>query len=78
MKGVRDALTRLSGVKSVKVTLQTGVIAVETDPSQSVSPATMWREIERVGFQPVSMEIVKGGARYRVPSGGEDPPRLEK
>lgn len=86
MKGVRDALSRLSGVKTVVVRLQENVVVVETDPARRVSPAAIWREIERVGFVPGNMELwVEGvfdggsmavdGKRWPLakpgPSGGE-------
>lgn len=57
MKGVQDALTRLSGVKKVTVKLQEGVVIATTDPSEPVLPTASWKEIARVGFKPVTMEI---------------------
>lgn len=57
MKGVHDALTRLSGVKKVTVKLQEGVVIATTDPLEPVLPAASWKEIARVGFKPVAMEV---------------------
>lgn len=57
MKGVHDALTRLSGVKTVTVKLQEGVVIATTDPAQAVLPSASWKEIARVGFKPVALEI---------------------
>jgi len=57
VKGVGDALRRLSGVKNVTVRLQEGVIVTATDPSQPVLPAALWREVARVGFKPAEMAL---------------------
>lgn len=57
MKGVQDALSRLSGVKRVTVRLQENVVVAETDPGQPVLPVAIWKEIERVGFVPQNMEL---------------------
>ena len=57
MKGVGDALGRLSGVKNVTVRLQEGLIVTATDPVQPVLPATHWREVARVGFKPAGMAL---------------------
>ena len=57
MKGVTDALSRLSGVNRVSVRLQEGFVIAETDASQPVLPASIWKEIARVGFVPAQMEI---------------------
>ncbi len=57
MKGVRDALLRLSGVKSVAVKLQENRVIVETDPHRSVRPSLVWNEILRVGFGVEQMQI---------------------
>lgn len=57
MKGVYDALSRRSGVKSVMVKLQNGLVVIETDPAVPVLPAHLWKEIQRVGFVPHEMEI---------------------
>lgn len=57
MKGVHDALSRLSGVKKVTVKLQENLVIVETDPAQPVLPSAIWKEIRRVGFVPANMEI---------------------
>lgn len=62
MKGVQDALTRLSGVKKVTVKLQDGLVITETDDSQAVLPRALWKEIARVGFTPVRMELRARGA----------------
>lgn len=61
MKGVRDAFSRLSGAKETTVNLADGLIVVTTDPSQPVNPSHFWRELERVGFVPVKMEIWAAG-----------------
>jgi hypothetical protein len=57
VKGVQDALTRLSGVRKVTVKLQEGIVVVTTDSSRQVLPAAVWKEIVRVGFKPVEVEI---------------------
>lgn len=57
MKGVQDALSRLSGVKLVTVKLQEGLIVVETDATKPVLPSALWKEILRVGFLPERMEV---------------------
>jgi hypothetical protein len=57
VKGVQDALTRLSGVKKVTVKLQEGLVVVETDPTEPVLPSLFWKEILRVGFLPERMAI---------------------
>lgn len=57
MKGVQDALTRLSGVKKVTVRLQEGIVIAATDAGEPVLPAAVWKEIARVGFKPVEMEV---------------------
>ena len=48
---------RLSGVKKVTVRLQEGIVIAGTDPERPVLPAAVWKEIARVGFKPVEMEI---------------------
>lgn len=65
MKGVQDALTRLSGVKKVAVRLQEGIVVATTDPEAPVLPAQVWKEIARVGFKPVGMELRARGAFER-------------
>lgn len=57
MKGVKDALARLSGVKTVTVKLQEGWVIASTDPGEPVLPAALWKEIARVGFKPAAMEL---------------------
>jgi len=70
VKGVHDALSRLSGVKKVTVRLQENVIEVETDPARQVVPSAIWKEIQRVGFAPGNMEIwaegVSDGSSFSV------------
>ncbi len=53
-------------MKKVTVKLQEGVVIATTDPLEPVLPAASWKEIARVGFKPVSMEI---RARCRVDEG---------
>ena len=57
MKGVKDALSRLSGVKTITVKLQEGIIVANTDPLRPVLPALFWKEVARVGFVPVRLEM---------------------
>jgi hypothetical protein len=84
VKGVQDAFARLSGAKRTTVRLQEGLVVVETDPAAAVLPSAFWKEIRRVGFEPVRMELWATGtfggagrARYRVANGEEDPPKVE-
>lgn len=44
-------------MKKVTVKLQEGVIVATTDPGKPVLPATVWKEIVRVGFKPAEMEV---------------------
>ena len=57
MKGVKDAFSRLSGAKETTINLHEGLILAITDPSQSVTPAQFWQEVQGVGFLPVKMEV---------------------
>lgn len=57
MKGVADALKRLSGVKRVTVKLQEGLVIAETDAAHRVLPSALWKEIARVGFVPARLEV---------------------
>ncbi len=57
MKGVKDALSRLSGVKKVTVKLQENRVIVETDPHQPIRPSSIWKAILHVGFVPENMEV---------------------
>jgi hypothetical protein len=57
VKGVDDAFSRQVGVNHVTVQLQDGVILVDTDARRSVRPSAFWRELSRIGFAPVSMEV---------------------
>jgi len=62
VKGVKDALTRLSGVKNVTVKLQEGLVIAGADACQPVLPQALWKEVARVGFSPVRMELRARGA----------------
>lgn len=44
------------------VKLQEGLVIAEADASQPVLPQTLWKEIARVGFAPVRMELRAQGA----------------
>ncbi len=57
MKGVRDALSRLSGVKTITIKLQENRVIVETDPSRPVLLSSIWKAILRAGFGPEKMEV---------------------
>lgn len=57
-----DALSRLSGVASVTIRLQDGIVDVAADAGAPVRPASLWTAIAGVGFEPVSMEITAAGA----------------
>lgn len=49
-------------MKKVTVRLQEGVVIATTDPDAPVLPAAVWREIVRVGFKPVEMEVRAKGS----------------
>jgi hypothetical protein len=49
-------------VKKVTVKLQEGIVIATTDPEAPVLPAEVWKEISRVGFKPVGMEVQARGA----------------
>lgn len=53
-------------MKKVVVKLQEGIVIATTDPGVPVLPAASWKEIARVGFKPVAMEVL---ARYSVDEG---------
>jgi hypothetical protein len=61
VKGVQDALGRLSGVLRVTVKLQEGRIIAQTRAGEPVLPAALWKEVARVGFKPAAMDLLANG-----------------